>query len=112
MKAGPKPTPQAATLPPLKAKAPARRVLEFFETHLGHTARAKAGQPLRSISRSAPQAAAAPKSGCQPPSRALLAHLLARMLVAELRKAATEQVTPAPSVVTPSGFNRHGAKTR
>ena len=47
MRAGPKPQPAAATLPPLKAKAPARRVLEFFETHLRHTAGAKAGQPLR-----------------------------------------------------------------
>src|SRR5262245_9152717 len=47
MKAGPKPQPAVATLPPLKATAPARRVLEFFETHLRHTAGAKAGQPLR-----------------------------------------------------------------
>src|SRR5262245_1985651 len=47
MRAGPKPQPKAVTLPPLKAKAPARRVLEFFETHLRHTAGAKAGQPLR-----------------------------------------------------------------
>jgi phage terminase large subunit-like protein len=47
MKAGPKPQPKAATLPPLKAKAPARRVLEFFETHLRHTTGAKAGSPLR-----------------------------------------------------------------
>jgi phage terminase large subunit-like protein len=31
----------------LRAKAPATRVLEFFETHLRHTAGAKAGQPLR-----------------------------------------------------------------
>ena len=47
MRAGPKPTPAAATLPPLNAKAPDKRVLEFFETHLRHTAGAKAGQPLR-----------------------------------------------------------------
>ena len=47
MKAGPKPQPAVATLPPLKAKAPAKRVLEFFETHLRHTTGAKAGQPLR-----------------------------------------------------------------
>jgi phage terminase large subunit-like protein len=49
MKAGPKPQPPAATLPPLKAKAPARRVLEFFRAHLCHTAGAKAGQPLRLV---------------------------------------------------------------
>jgi phage terminase large subunit-like protein len=47
MRAGPKPQPTAVTLPPLRAKAPARRVLEFFETYLRHTAGAKAGQPLR-----------------------------------------------------------------
>jgi phage terminase large subunit-like protein len=47
MRAGPKPQPAAATLPPLKATAPARRVLEFFQTHLRHTAGVKAGQPLR-----------------------------------------------------------------
>lgn len=47
MRAGPKPQPTATTLPPLTAKAPARRALEFFETHLRHTAGAKAGQPLR-----------------------------------------------------------------
>src|SRR5439155_14473494 len=47
MRAGPKPQPAAATLPPLKAKAPAKRVLEFFETHLRHVAGAKAGQPFR-----------------------------------------------------------------
>jgi phage terminase large subunit-like protein len=47
MRAGPKRQPIAATLPPLKAKAPAKRVLEFFETHLRHTAGAMAGRPLR-----------------------------------------------------------------
>src|SRR5262245_65366792 len=48
MRAGPKREPAAAALdPPLKATAPAKRVLEFFETHLKHTAGAKAGQPLR-----------------------------------------------------------------
>jgi len=47
MRAGPKRQPQAATLPRLKAKAPAKRMLEFFETHLRHTSGAKAGQPLR-----------------------------------------------------------------
>ncbi|MGH8695709.1 MAG: terminase large subunit domain-containing protein, partial [Burkholderiales bacterium] len=47
MKGGPKRQPSAASLPPLKARAPAPRVLEFFETHLRHTAGAKAGQPLQ-----------------------------------------------------------------
>jgi phage terminase large subunit-like protein len=47
VKGGPKPQPQVSTLPPLRAQAPARRVLEFFETHLRHTAGAKTGQPLR-----------------------------------------------------------------
>jgi hypothetical protein len=37
MKGGPKRQPSAATLPPLKAKDPAKRVLEFFEAHLRHT---------------------------------------------------------------------------
>jgi phage terminase large subunit-like protein len=47
MKGGPKPAPSVADLPPLKSTAPAKRVLEFFETHLRHTAGAKAGTPLR-----------------------------------------------------------------
>ena len=47
MRAGPKRQPPATTLPPLRAKAPARRVLEFFETHLKHTTGAKAGRPLQ-----------------------------------------------------------------
>ena len=47
MRADPKRQPVAAALPPLKANAPARRVLEFFEAHLRHTAGARAGQPLR-----------------------------------------------------------------
>jgi len=47
MRAGPKPLPKAIALPPLRAKAPAKRVLEFFETHLRHVAGAKAGQPLK-----------------------------------------------------------------
>jgi phage terminase large subunit-like protein len=49
VRAGPKPQPAAATLPALKATAPAKRVLEFFRTHLRHTAGAKAGQPLRLV---------------------------------------------------------------
>src|SRR5262245_17371091 len=47
MRGGPKLAPTATELPPLKAKAPAKRVLEFFETHLRHTAGAKRGTPLR-----------------------------------------------------------------
>jgi phage terminase large subunit-like protein len=47
VRAGPKRQPPATTLPPLQATAPARRVLEFFETHLRHTSGANAGQPLR-----------------------------------------------------------------
>jgi phage terminase large subunit-like protein len=47
MKGGPKRQPSAASLPPLKAKDPAKRVLEFFETHLRHTVGQKAGSPLR-----------------------------------------------------------------
>src|SRR5262245_49456218 len=46
MRAGPKPQPVAAALPPLTATKPATRVLEFFETHLRHTTGAKAGTPL------------------------------------------------------------------
>jgi hypothetical protein len=47
MKGGPKRQPPATTLPPFTATAPAKRVLEFFETHLRHTSGALAGQPLR-----------------------------------------------------------------
>jgi len=47
MRAGPKRQPPATTLPPLQATAPAKRVLEFFASHLRHTSGAKAGQPLR-----------------------------------------------------------------
>ena len=47
MRAGPKRQPAAIALPPLTAKTPAGRVLEFFERELRHTSGAKAGQPLR-----------------------------------------------------------------
>lgn len=47
MRAGPKPQPTTLDLPPLKSRNPERRVLEFFEKHLRHTAGAKAGEPLR-----------------------------------------------------------------
>lgn len=46
MKAGPKPKPTATTLPALRGKTPAARVLEFFKRHLVHVKGEWAGTPL------------------------------------------------------------------
>jgi phage terminase large subunit-like protein len=46
VKVGPRAYPKASRLPPLTATAPAKRVLEFFATHLRHVAGVKTGQPL------------------------------------------------------------------